>query len=109
MTIQPLVENAIYHGLKTKGSFGLLKVSGEIVEGKIKIVVSDDGVGMPPERLEALAKKSESSQQAVGYGLRNVNDSIQLYFCDDYGLQIKSQLGQGTEVTLWLPFQSEEG
>lgn len=109
LTIQPLVENAIYHGLKTKGSLGLLKVTGEIVEGKIKIIVSDDGGGMLPERLEALVKKPESAEQAVGYGLRNVNDRIQLYFGDDYGLQIESQLGQGTEVTLWLPFQSEEG
>ena len=109
LTIQPLVENAIYHGLKTKGSLGLLKVTGEIVDGKIKIIVSDDGVGMLPERLEALVKKPESPEQAVGYGLRNVNDRIQLYFGDDYGLQIESQLGQGTEVTLWLPFQSEEG
>lgn len=109
LTIQPLVENAIYHGLKTKGSLGLLKVTGEIVEGKIKITVSDDGVGMLPERLEALVKKAKSPEQAVGYGLRNVNDRIQLYFGDDYGLQIESQLGQGTEVTLWLPFQSEEG
>lgn len=109
LTIQPLVENAIYHGLKTKGSLGLLKVTGEIVEGKIKIIVSDDGVGMLPERLEALVKKPESPKQAVGYGLRNVNDRIQLYFGDEYGLQIESQLGQGTEVTLWLPFQSEEG
>ncbi|MDQ0877126.1 two-component system sensor histidine kinase YesM [Paenibacillus sp. V4I3] len=109
LTIQPLVENAIYHGLKTKGSLGLLKVTGEIVEGKIKIIVSDDGVGMLPQRLEALVKKPESPEQAVGYGLRNVNDRIQLYFGDEYGLQIESQLGQGTEVTLWLPFQSEEG
>ncbi|WP_261305554.1 sensor histidine kinase [Paenibacillus andongensis] len=109
LTIQPLVENAIYHGLKTKGSMGLLRVTGEIVEGKIKIVVSDDGVGMMPERLEALVKRPESPEQAVGYGLRNVNDRIQLYFGDEYGLQIESQPGQGTEVTLWLPFQSEEG
>ncbi|MCY9669308.1 sensor histidine kinase [Paenibacillus alginolyticus] len=109
LTIQPLVENAIYHGLKTKGSLGLLKVTGEIVAGKIKIIVSDDGVGMLPQRLEALVKKPESPEQAVGYGLRNVNDRIQLYFGDDYGLQIESQPGQGTEVTLWLPFQSEEG
>ncbi|NRF94928.1 sensor histidine kinase [Paenibacillus frigoriresistens] len=109
LTIQPLVENAIYHGLKTKGSLGLLKVTGEIVAGKIKIIVSDDGVGMLPQRLEALVKKPESPEQAVGYGLRNVNDRIQLYFGNDYGLQIESQPGQGTEVTLWLPFQSEEG
>ncbi|NQX71165.1 sensor histidine kinase [Paenibacillus alba] len=109
LTIQPLVENAIYHGLKTKGSLGLLKVTGEIVEGKIRIIVSDDGVGMPPERLEALVSKPETEQEAVGYGLRNVKDRIQLYFGEEYGLQIESQLGQGTKVTLWLPFQSEEG
>ncbi|WNR46287.1 sensor histidine kinase [Paenibacillus roseipurpureus] len=109
LTIQPLVENAIYHGLKTKGSLGLLTVTGEIVDHKIKIVVADDGVGMDAERLEAIVKKAASSQEAVGYGFKNVNDRIQLYFGEEYGLQIKSEQGQGTVVTLWLPFQREEG
>lgn len=109
LTIQPLIENAIYHGLKTKGSLGLLTVTGELVDHRIKIVVADDGVGMEPDRLEALGKRADSPQDAIGYGLRNVNDRIQLYYGEEYGLQIKSELGQGTEVTLWLPFQSEEG
>ncbi|MDU0202197.1 sensor histidine kinase [Paenibacillus sp. MAH-36] len=109
LTIQPLVENAIYHGLKTKGTIGLLKVTGINMDGKIKIVVSDNGVGMQPERLEALLSRPKDPQEAIGYGLRNVNDRIQLYFGDDYGLQITSEPGHGTEVTLWLPFQSEEG
>ncbi|OCT15637.1 hypothetical protein A8709_16370 [Paenibacillus pectinilyticus] len=109
LTIQPLIENAIYHGLKTKGSLGLLTVQGEIVDRKIKMVVRDDGVGMDPDRLKAIVKKTSSPQEAVGYGFRNVNDRIQLYYGEDYGLQIKSEQGQGTEVTLWLPFQSEEG
>jgi two-component system sensor histidine kinase YesM len=109
LTIQPLIENAIYHGLKTKGSIGLLTVTGELVDHRIKIVVADDGVGMDPDRLEAIVKKADSPQDAVGYGLRNVNDRIQLYYGEEYGLQIRSELGQGTEVTLWLPFQSEEG
>lgn len=109
LTIQPLIENAIYHGLKTKGSLGLLTVTGELVDHRIKIVVADDGVGMEPDRLEALVKRTDSPQDAIGYGLRNVNDRIQLYYGEEYGLQIKSELGQGTEVTLWLPFQREEG
>ncbi|CAH1219780.1 hypothetical protein PAECIP111891_04973 [Paenibacillus allorhizoplanae] len=108
LTIQPLIENAIYHGLKTKGSLGLLKVTGEIVDAKIKIIVADDGVGMDADRLKAIVKKTESPQEAVGYGFKNVNDRIQLYYGDEYGLQITSEQGQGTEVTLWLPFQSDE-
>ncbi|TXK73510.1 sensor histidine kinase [Paenibacillus sp. N3.4] len=109
LTIQPLVENAIYHGLKTKGSLGHLKVVGEIMDGKLKIAVRDDGVGISADRLQALTNKADSLEEAVGYGLRNVNDRIQLYFGEEYGLHIESEEGQGTEVTLWLPFQSEEG
>ncbi|MNL86396.1 hypothetical protein D3C87_2150830 [compost metagenome] len=63
---------------------------------------------MDTERLQAIVKKTESPADAVGYGFRNVYDRIQLYYGEEYGLQITSELGQGTEVTLWLPFQREE-
>ncbi|MBD0381506.1 sensor histidine kinase [Paenibacillus sedimenti] len=110
LTIQPLVENAIYHGLKTKGSFGLLKVTGELACGKIRLKVTDDGIGMSAERLQSLQFiKASVTQHAVGYGLRNVHDRIQLYFGEEYGIHIESELGMGTEVSLWLPFRFEEG
>jgi two-component system sensor histidine kinase YesM len=109
LTIQPLVENAIYHGLKTKGSFGLLRVSGELINGKVRMKVTDDGIGISEERLQALQFTESSAQHSVGYGLRNVHDRIQLYFGEEYGIRIKSELGRGTEVSLWLPFCSEEG
>ena len=109
LTLQPLVENAIYHGLKTKGSFGLLRVTGEIADGKIKLTVTDDGVGMPPDKLLSLQHMIGSSDQAEGYGLRNVNNRIKLYYGEEYGIQLASDIGKGTEVTLWLPFRSEKG
>ena len=110
LTIQPLVENAIYHGLKAKGSFGLLKVSGELANGKIRMKVTDDGIGMSEERLRALQFiKASAANYTVGYGLRNVHDRIQLYFGEEYGIRMESELGRGTEVTLCLPFHSEEG
>ncbi|MEW9700250.1 sensor histidine kinase [Paenibacillus sp. SI8] len=109
LTIQPLVENAIYHGLKTKGSFGLLRVTGELADGKIRMKVADDGVGMSAEQLQELRLMGSSPQPTAGYGLRNVHNRVQLYFGEEYGLQIESEPERGTEVTLWLPFHREEG
>jgi two-component system sensor histidine kinase YesM len=71
--------------------------------------VTDDGIGISEERLQALQFTESSAQHSVGYGLRNVHDRIQLYFGEEYGIRIKSELGRGTEVSLWLPFCSEEG
>jgi two-component system sensor histidine kinase YesM len=109
LTIQPLVENAIYHGLKTKGSFGHLQVTGKKEGTTIILKVIDDGVGMSAERLQALKQGRQEKQDAIGYGLRSVDERIKIFFGEVYGLQIASELGQGTEVTLLLPFQSEGG
>jgi two-component system, sensor histidine kinase YesM len=108
LTIQPLVENAIYHGLKTKGSFGHLKISGKREEGKMILKVIDDGVGMSSEREKAVMFGKDENEEPVGYGLRNVHERIKLYFGEEYGLHIDSEPGQGTQVTLQLPFESEE-
>ena len=123
LSIQPLVENAIYHGLKTKGSFGLLQVTGAREAGKLVIQVMDDGVGMTRERLQAVMRgwmpeqgfagtdgelQRSGEAELVGYGLRNVDNRIRLYFGDEYGLHIVSEPGQGTVVTLTLPLQNEE-
>ncbi|RTE04254.1 sensor histidine kinase [Paenibacillus whitsoniae] len=109
LTIQPLVENAIYHGLKTKGCFGHLHVSGTVEAGKIKITVHDDGVGMPPERLQQLQRTIEAEQEGIGFGLRNVCNRVKLYFGEEYGLEISSEREAGTRVILWLPNWNEEG
>ncbi|NMO94902.1 sensor histidine kinase [Paenibacillus lemnae] len=110
LTIQPLVENAIYHGLKEKEGGGHLQIKGYLQDEVILIEVTDDGIGMHHEQQANLLKHtSASSREPIAgksgssYGLRNVNDRIKLFFGHDYGLSIRSKSGKGTTVTIALP------
>ncbi len=104
LTIQPLVENSIYHGLKEKGSFGRIIVNGYSEAGKIIIKVTDDGVGMTGGKLdEILCPKETGAEPQNFFGLRSVNERIKLYFGDEYGISLKSGIAQGTEVTITIP------
>ncbi|ANE46415.1 hypothetical protein SY83_09135 [Paenibacillus swuensis] len=107
LTIQPLVENAIYHGLKAKGSFGHISVQGYTDNNRIYLKVTDNGVGMTEELVQAILSENREGSQ-VSFGLYNVNHRIKLYFGEEFGLQIHSKLGQGTEVCVVLPLQEEE-
>lgn len=105
LTTQPLVENAIYHGLKTKGSMGKIVIQGYIENETIYIKVVDDGVGIPPENLKKLLASKNRENNGNYFGLSNVDERIKLYFGQQYGLSIQSQLGKGTEVTVTLPLK----
>jgi two-component system sensor histidine kinase YesM len=107
LTIQPLIENAIYHGLKNKASFGKLTITGKREDQKVILVVTDDGAGMTEDRLQAIKMSMNDSQQQVGYGLCSVHQRIKLYFGESYGIQIESESGIGTVVTVELPYQAE--
>ncbi|OMF36944.1 hypothetical protein BK133_08505 [Paenibacillus sp. FSL H8-0548] len=106
LTIQPLVENAIYHGLKNKASFGQLTITARREDQKVIVVVRDDGAGIAEDRLLAIKRSMHDSQQQVGFGLSSVQERIKLYFGELYGLQIESKSGQGTSVTVELPYQA---
>ncbi|MDQ0194038.1 sensor histidine kinase [Paenibacillus wynnii] len=106
LTLQPLVENAIYHGLKTKESFGELLILGWREGDKVILKVKDDGVGIAPERLQTLTTAIKDQENQVGYGLNSVHERIRLYFGEEYGLHITSILGLGTEVSIELPYQT---
>ncbi|CAM4428784.1 two-component system sensor histidine kinase YesM [Paenibacillus endophyticus] len=108
LTIQPLVENAIYHGLKNKATFGLLTITARREEQKVVLTVKDDGAGMTEERLHDLRASMSGAQQQVGYGLSSVHERILLYFGEPYGIQIESESGLGTTVTAELPYQAEQ-
>lgn len=107
LTIQPLIENAIYHGLKNKASFGQLTITGKREGQKVILVVTDDGAGITEDRLQAIKMSMNDPQQQVGYGLSSVHQRIKLYFGESYGIQIESESGIGTVVTVELPYQTE--
>ena len=107
LTLQPLVENALYHGVKLKRALGCISVTGRAEGGDILLRVADDGVGMTPERLEQL-RSSRDSGERVGFGLATVDERLRLLFGPDYGLSIASREGEGTTVTVRIPRRTEK-
>ncbi len=106
LTLQPLVENAIYHGIKEKEGKGEIFIYGEIINNKIHFVVKDNGVGMKVEelnKLNSLLKSESGRKNSNGYGTFNVNERIKLNYGDDFGLSYESIYGQGTTVHIWYP------
>ncbi|MDN5347114.1 MAG: two-component system, LytTR family, sensor kinase [Clostridia bacterium] len=101
LSIQPLVENAINHGLIPKEGTGTVKVAARLVGRELILRVSDDGVGIPPERLTRVLEPGCGSGNGVG--LSNVNLRFQSLYGQSYGLQLTSQPGGGTTVTLRVP------
>ena len=104
LLLQPLVENAIYHGVKHRRGRGLVRVSGRVEDGWLILSVRDNGAGMTPERLgQVRAGLSAARGESAGYGLFNVNKRIQLYYNQAQGVEIQSEAGVGTEVSLRVP------
>ena len=112
-TLQPLVENAIFHGLEPKGGHGsvLLDISIDPATGDVLLRLTDDGIGMPPEQvahlLDAPTGEKEKAEKFRHVGLWNVNRRIQYSFGEAYGLTIESEEDVGTEVTIRLPYQQK--
>ena len=112
-TLQPLVENAIFHGLEPKGGHGsvLLDISIDPATGDVLLRLTDDGIGMPPEQvahlLDTPTGEKEKAEKFRHVGLWNVNRRIQYSFGEGYGLTIESEEDVGTEVTIRLPYQKK--
>ena len=111
LILQPLVENSIYHGIKNKRQKGHINITAHAADGRLLIEVSDDGIGMSPEKAATLLSTtvSDSKERLSGIGVRNVHERIQLYYGPEYGLQFESSPGIGTTVRIWLPLQNEIG
>lgn len=106
ITIQPLVENALYHGIKNKRGLGRIVISGRKEEDFLILQIEDNGIGMRKERLDQV---KEGMNQKIPtekdiYGLYNVNERIRLNFGEKYGLSIESTYGEGTVVSIILPY-----
>lgn len=99
LMLQPLIENAIAHGIdvKTDGR-GKLTITGKEDGDLIVLTVSDNGVGMSDEQAARIL-----TEESKGYGVRNVNERIKLYYGEQYSLQIESKIGQGTKASIRIP------
>lgn len=115
MTLQPIVENALYHGIKNKRGKGLIRVSCQSVsEQELRIVVEDNGIGMNEERLERLREQlgrhiipeeTTGSEVSGGFGLHNVQQRLRLYYGESYKIQVDSVDRVGTTVSFQIPKQ----
>lgn len=106
--IQPLVENAIYHGIKPKLAHGTIAINVFEEKDSINIVVEDNGVGIPDDKLRKIRKNLEEHLTGNNYGLYNVSRRIYLHFGQDWGLTISSAENQGTSITMKLSKIMEE-
>lgn len=112
LTLQPIVENSIFHGLESKSGDGQITIRLEVTQSRILISIKDNGVGMPQEDVNRINEKlekvkvsyiSDEKHARGGIALRNVAQRIKLLFGEEYGLQLYSTLGVGTEVVINLP------
>ena len=104
ITIQPLIENAIYHGIDRMVDEGKIKITvkpAADASDDILITVSDNGIGMTKEQCGKILAKDRSD--SGGIGVKNVNDRLKIYFGEKYGLSIESELDVGTTVTVRIP------
>ncbi len=97
LSVQPLVENAVRHGVERRGR-GQIEIVGRDIDADVELRVVDDGIGIEPRRAAAIL-----AGQGGGVGLVNVQARLQATFGPDYGLEIDSALGRGTAVTMTLP------
>ena len=98
MLLQPLVENSIRHGLASKVDGGTIRVRSQMADGRLQILVEDDGVGIPEAKLATLFEH--------GIGVNNVNERLKVLFGGDYRMWIDSRLGEGTSTGIELPEQT---
>lgn len=108
ITLQPIVENALFHGiLEKKSKSGQITIHGLLSGEEVILIVADDGVGIPPAQLEELLEPSASdehqSDTGSHYGLCNINKRMKLQYGEQYGLSFESRPGEGTKVILHLP------
>lgn len=103
LVLQPVIENAIYHGLKYKESKGFLLVKGFPKDGNAVLQVIDDGVGMDKETLDHIYEKHKVNYRSNGVGIYNVQKRLQLYYGNEYGITYESEVGKGTTATITIP------
>ncbi|SFJ68167.1 two-component system, sensor histidine kinase YesM [Paenibacillus sp. UNC496MF] len=110
LIVQPLVENAVIHGLENREAGGCVRITAAAGGGRIEIEVADDGEGMPREKLDALNRSLDETEEREGnrIGLRNVHMRLKLMYGQDCGLRIRSEAGVGTSVHFSIPMEAKD-
>lgn len=110
MTLQPLIENALYHGIKNKRGKGLIVIGGYTEDSAVILTVTDNGTGIQADRLAFLKHQLEQPLQSQeeesaegGFGLQNVHQRLRLYFGSEYGVRLESIAGTGTTISVRIP------
>lgn len=106
ITLQPIIENSIVHGLDLMVDAGHIEITVKPDGEDILLIVEDDGIGMEPEQVSALLQNEPSDR--TGIGVKNVNDRLRIYFGAEYGLSIRSAPYEGTTVTIRTPRVPED-
>ena len=101
--LQPVVENSIIHGLQEKSYRGFIKISIDVKEKDLTIVVEDNGVGMDEQTLQMINSRDYNSIFQEKTGIKNTIERIKLFYGENYGLKVQSQKGKGTRVEIFLP------
>ncbi|NLK10525.1 MAG: histidine kinase [Staphylococcus equorum] len=109
LILQPLVENSIYHGVRLKGEKCVIRITTRMVEGGLYIIVYDSGVGMSTEQIKKVLEANEENDVRVlsGFGLRGTINRIRYYYDCNNVVQIRSKLGEYTEVEIYIPEMRE--
>lgn len=118
LTLQPLVENSIHHGLESKRGKGKISISCEKINDNIRFLITDNGTGIPEDKLELLNQSlsreiepitdlSDDSNKSQSIGVANVNSRLKLYLGNEYGLRFTSINGKGTTVEILIPAVKE--
>lgn len=114
MSLQPIVENALYHGIKNKRGKGFIRIFAEAKdEDLLHLIIEDNGIGMSEPKLNQLRKQlyaqltpeETGTEVSGGFGLHNVHQRIRLYYGKAYGVEVNSIDGQGTQVTIHIPMK----
>ena len=111
--MQPIVENAIYHGIKSKNKYGFIAIRCERKENNLVLVVEDTGKGMDKDTLEKLNQrmhdKIRENRETRGYGIWNVNQRIKMFYGEQYGITIESVFRYGTKISITIPAKVKKG
>jgi len=108
LVLQPLVENAIYHGIKVKETGGTIHIGAMLDDDRLLVTVEDDGAGMTPEQLAHIYDEKESDEGSSKIGIYNVSERLHIYFGEDAVLKYFSEPDKGTTAMLNLPIRLEE-